>query len=370
MRSIKNYMYILAMIVLLASCQTLERFQLKSRSIPKDASFEYSLRYFKQGQYEKSLSSIDHFLSAYPQTPKLIESLYLKGRNHRFLKQYVPCLETFRRIVELTKSNQTSYYNYSLYQSGICYEMLGSVDEAIAVYQDALRSKASLPAQLRDLEIPSRLAICYSRTGETQVSKKYSKQLNDSLKEYLKNKSFTPEEKEFYAEILFSMSVSDLTVKDQQDFNAMMDSMEISKQTLGDLLGLSLAPYSAGALLAYIENYKKLYEYIQNLRPTEGLDPILQRRNLQKFQKKLALRVLESITLFEQDVFPESLMETFEEPFKMLKEIKAQYESVVGQNLEGDGLTEEARSKEGIQRKGRVIDKPTALEENSLKESP
>ncbi len=354
-------------VIFLISCQIVER--KRPSDIPaSDATFENAVVYYRKGQHEKSFASIEAYLLAYPQTTKLVESLYLRGRNERFLAKYVNCLETFQNIIELTKNKKDSYFNYALYQSGICYEMLGDIEKAIAVYQDALRATGSLPAQLRDLEIPSRLALCYSRLGEKQAAEKYNKKLQISLKEYLSKKQFTKEEKEFYAEILFSMSSLEIPLKDQQDFDAVLTSLEMNQVTLIQLLKFNIQPYTLKALNIYVQNYTNLHEYLVQLRINEGIDPTLSNRGKQQIQKEMAFKVLENIESLEVLLLPEAMQPDLSAEFEKLKEIKGKFELMSVQRMSGDGLTPDAQRRESLKKEGKVIDKPTVLEEKSQQE--
>ncbi len=333
-------------------------------------TFDNAVALFRAGQYEKSYEAISMYLEQQPQTGRIVESLYLKGRNERFLKKYSECIATFHNVIQFTKVKKDSYYNYALYQSGICYEMIGQVDKAVAVYQDALRFPKSLPSQLRDLEIPSRLALCYARLNETKASEKYYNQLQKALKEYLSNSEFKASEKEFYAEILFSMSSLEIPLQDQQDFESVVRSLEINQATLIELLKFNLEPYTQKALSAYIVNYENLYAFLTHIKMLEGLDPILASRNKQIVQKKMALQVLQNIEDLEVMLTPEMSQSNLKPQFDTLKDLKNRFDAMAVQRMSGDGLTPNAEDKEGLKREGRVIDKKTILEEKGAPKAP
>src|SRR5688572_23518945 len=91
--------------------------------------------------------------AAAPKAQQALDDLYQKGKSARIQGLADDCLKTFNKLIDLRKTRQDSLFAYSLYQSGLCYEMKNEFDRAIAVYQDALRVRAVVNSELTLLEI-------------------------------------------------------------------------------------------------------------------------------------------------------------------------------------------------------------------------
>lgn len=276
-----------------------------------------------------------------------LDQLYQRGKSERIQGRPADCVNTFTKIIEMRKEIKGSLYAYSLYQAGLCYEMLEQYDRAIAVYQDALRVRAIMSSELATLEIPSRLAIVYTRIGEPSVADTYYLQTREQVKALKDQKRFQ-KNKEHYADVLFQMGTiaSQYTNKnDALDFVSYLQSVRYSQEYLMLVVELEVRPYSEYALNQMVDNFNKTFELIKSLPIEKAQDQIVAERNRQNLQKEMSELLISHIDQFEvaQAVQKKSKNPNFALIFQKLKDIKSGTESLIAQRPIGEGLTPEAK---------------------------
>jgi tetratricopeptide (TPR) repeat protein len=288
-----------------------------------------------------------------------LEDLYQRGKDERMQGSADECLKTFSKLIDLRKTVQDSLYAYSLYQSGLCYEIKNENERAIAVYQDALRVKAIVNSELADLEIPSRLAVVYSRIGEGGVAEKYYSQTKNYISGLKNNKSQMNSRKEYYAEVLFQMGTIanqyQASKENNEDFQSYLKSIRYSQDYLMLVLELNVQPYAELALTQMINNFDKTYEFIKNLPAAKFDDAIVAERNRQMVQKNMSELLASHIDEFEtiSAVDKKSKREDYKSIFAKLNEIKFGLNNIINERPAGEGLTPEAQKLQDPKIKGK-----------------
>lgn len=278
-----------------------------------------------------------------------LDELYQRGKYERIQGNAVECLKTFNKIINLRKTIQDSLYAYSLYQSGLCYEMKNENARAIAVYQDALRVRSIVNSELSDLEIPSRLAVAYSRIGENGVAEKYYAQTKEYIEQLRLSKKPFSSKKDYYAEVLFEMGTIanqyKINEKGNQDFQSYLKSVSYSQEYLMLVLELNVAPYAEYALNQMVTNFQSTFEIIKNIPLENESDPIVAKRDRQQTQKQMSEMLAHHIDEFEtaSAVQKKSSRGDYKEIFTKLKEIKSGLDSLINERPIGEGLTPEAQ---------------------------
>lgn len=294
----------------------------------------------------------------YSRAQQTFDELYQRGKSERIQGNSDECLKTFNKIIELRKTIQDGLYAYSLYQSGLCYEMKNQNDRAIAVYQDALRVKSIVNSELSELEIPSRLAVAYSRIGENEVAEKYYAQAKKYIEQLkISRKPFTTK-KEYYAEVLFQMgtiaSQYKLNQGGNQDFQSYLKSVGYSQEYLMLVLEMNVAPYSEYAFKQMITNFQNTFNIIKNIPMEDLKDTVVAKRYRQQKQKEMSEMLAHHIDEFETAavVQKKSTRGDYKEIFAKLKEIKSGLDSLINERPEGEGLTPEAKKLQNPKKEG------------------
>lgn len=296
-----------------------------------------------------------------PQKSHILDDMYQQGKAERIKSNSRECLKTFNKIIELRKTIQDGLYAYSLYQAGLCYEINNENDRAIAVYQDALRVKSVVNSELSELEIPSRLAVVYSRLGEADVAEKYYLQTKKYIAELRNRQDQFQSKKDYYAEVLFQMGTIANEYKESKetrdDFGSYLKSIRYSQDYLMLVLELNAKPYAELALVQMINNFQKTYEFIKNLKIETLDDQAVADRNRQDAQKQMSDQLASHIDEFEtvSAVERKSKRADYTEIFAKLKEIKIGLDSIINERPVGEGLTPEAQKLLDPKKKGTFV---------------
>lgn len=333
--------------------------------------FEKAIKQYQGAEFEQALVTINRFLETRPHSVKFKESLYLKGKILKQLSRANECVEIFNRVTELSKLTKDSFFSYSLYFAGICYELQGETERAIAVYQDALKVK-NLPLELKSLELPARLAIAYSRIGEDKVSKRYYDQTKRELEKLKSSRIKILEQKELLSEILMNMGTLTQIYSKGDDFEKYLNSIKLSQEYLGLVFQMDMGTQSERALSILADHFNKAYFFILNL-PNENMeDEILSLRSRQIKQKKLAEVLLENIDALEIYLSsqPSNKTKNIDKQLMRIKEVKESLELILKEKNIGQGLTPEAQKLQNSKLPGKIIDNKTHLEEEALQAKP
>ncbi len=300
-----------------------------------------------------------------PRAQQTLNDLYQRGKEERISGKPDECLKTFNKIVELRKTVKDSLFAYSLYQSGLCYEMKSQYDRAVAVYQDALRVSAIVNSELSLLEIPARLAIAYERTGDATVAKTYYEKVKTYIDALKKDKGTLLNKKAYYAETLFQMGtiannyLSSLSSEASEihDFSSYLKSISYSQEYLMMVMELEVQPFSEYAFKQMVNNFQSSFNFINNI-PQENLeDEVLAKRLKQSKQKDMSTILAHHIDQFEiQSVIQKkSKRADYQEIFKNLSDIKAGLNKIINERPVGEGLTPEAQKLQDPKKEGRFV---------------
>ncbi|MES2769078.1 MAG: tetratricopeptide repeat protein [Bdellovibrionota bacterium] len=312
---------------------------------------------------ESKITEKKHEISRSAQT---LDELYQRGKSERIQGSPKECLKTFSKVIDLRKTVQDSLFAYSLYQSGLCHEMLGEYERAIAVYQDALRVKAIVNSELALLEIPSRLAISYERVQDVATANNYYLIVKRYIDDLKKNKKSFNSKKEYYAETLFQMGTiannyqptksSDPGIL-AQDFSSYLKSISYAQEYLMLVLELEVQPYTEYALKQMVTNFQSSFEFIKNIGLDSGDDEVVAQRDRQMRQKDMSTILAHHIDEFETEssVQKKSKRSDYKEIFSKLKEIKTGLDAIINERPIGEGLTLEAQKLQDPKKEGRFV---------------
>lgn len=296
-----------------------------------------------------------------PRAQQTLDQLYQRGKSERISGNPTECLKTFNKIIDLRKTVQDSLYAYSLYQSGLCYEMKNENDRAIAVYQDALRVKAVVNSELASLEIPSRLTVVYTRVGENIVAEKYYSQTKKYIEQLKKDKNLFYSKSDYYAETLFQMGTIANEYQTSQesnlDFASYLKSIRYSQDYLMLVLELNIQPYAGYALGQMVNNFQRTFEFIKSISAEKLDDEIVAERDRQEKQKSMSELLASHIDEFETaaTVQKKSKREDYKEIFSKLSEIKKGLDSIINARPVGEGLTPEAQKLQDPKKEGKFV---------------
>lgn len=299
-----------------------------------------------------------------------LDELYQRGKSERIQGSPKECLKTFGKIIDFRKTAQDSLFAYSLYQSGLCHEMLGEFDRAIAVYQDALRVKAIVNSELALLEIPARLAISYERVNDAGTANTYYLKVKNYIDDLRKNKQAFSAKREYYAETLFQMGTIANNYQSSnkadngifaQDFSSYLKSISYAQEYLMLVLELEVQPYAEYALKQMVSNFQSSFELIQKL-PQENLDQksqddVVTQRDRQARQKDMSVILANHIDQFETQsaIAKKSKRSDYKEIFAKLKEIKIGLDTIINERPIGEGLTPEAIKLQDPKKEGTFV---------------
>lgn len=301
-----------------------------------------------------------------PRAKQTLDELYQRGKAERIQGNPKECLKTFSKIIDLRKTVKDGLFAYSLYQSGLCHEMLAEYDRSIAVYQDALRVKSIVNSELALLEIPSRLAISYERIGDSETANNYYLAVKKYIENLKKDKNIFTSKKEYYAETLFQMGTIannyqpmkvDGENKPAADFTSYLKSISYAQEYLMLVLELEVQPYAEYALKQMVSNFQSSFDFIKKTPLEAEVDEAVALRDRQNKQKQMSEILAHHIDEFETEspVQKKSKRSDYQEIFTKLKEIKNGLDELIKERPIGEGLTPEAQKLQNPKKEGIFI---------------
>lgn len=361
---------IILFFIFFVGCVSQKGLQRQSDDRELDSSllaYEKAIIQYNQNDFVGAENTLTKLIKNKPHSIRYKEALYLLGKVYMSQSKSDECLSSFSKVIELSKMSKDSFLGYSLYYSGICYELKNETAKAIAVYQDAFKVQ-NISDDLKQLEIPARLAVSYSRIGEEKISRDYYAKTKRALNELKKSKyTIKPERRETIAEIVVNMGTLTRLFTSQDDFEDYLSSIRIAQEYLSLVFQLDVESESPRALEMMVSNFNSALEYIENLPVNPTQDQILAKIEDQKNRKKLSILLLSNIEAFEAYLTPEFKSKNKDIGFQLEKmaNIKKELEDNINEKNLAQDLTDEAKKLLEPKIPIKIYDEKTNLEKQT-----
>ncbi|WP_374029399.1 tol-pal system YbgF family protein [Bdellovibrio bacteriovorus] len=336
-----------ASLIFLSGCSS---FHFISRETPQDAEMQAAQRASEEGEIgnaEKVLAAgrfeearilfrdfqTRHAQSTFLHSARLGEAEALEG-----LGRYQESVELNREVYLKSLKYQPAIAALALYRMSFAYEALGDDEKTIASLLDAKRLGEHLSPEVREAEIPARLAVVYARQNREKEVEAYLNQAEKGIAR-LREELGPQLKKDWLAKTyvqMGSVSTNQLSVENFEEYARSQRWVQIY---LIKALKLNDAVWSPRALAKLQETYRDLYTQVESASGREQ-------------QSQLGATLVELVD--QAELYKPILgqkMNTYEQGFfSFLAEVKKKTETLLYQSGETMGLTEESQQLNSLKR--------------------
>lgn len=305
-------------------------------------AFERGLKALADEKYQEAAQIFDRLLVQKPASELDLVTLYNSGAAYEGLGNCPKAIERYRELVRSFPGKFPRIEGQALYRMSLMYECLGQDNKAITALVDAKKRGKGLPSETLNAEIPARLAAAYARLGNREKALTYFKQASQGLKSVIA-KGGGRVERDLLGRTLFLMGqLNPAQRRAEGDPSTFMQSLSMQQPYLLQAMELGHPTWSKRAA----EDLNTAYANFWNFKFSG---------NEQK--RDFMVRGLQVVNELKKIRLPGSNA-LVEDIYKQIERTEGRLQQELSTVAETTKLTPEAQDRQGLKRKGRLVDIP------------
>lgn len=292
------------------------------------------------------------FTRRYPVSVFSAQAFFGRARALEGLGQYEAANKIYRNVGEQARTSSPSSAAMAYVRMSYCYEALGDETRLTAALMDAEGLGAALPADVRNIEIPTRKAASLVRKGQNDEARKILLQVEKNLPDVsLESPS---ELRERHAKLLLAIGSQDLQAVNVDNFLPTMDSLQALQPFLWRAGILKAQPWSQTAIEKLSGSYTTMANMAFNPpKPEAGRSELSSERFRTELQKRWVARLLEAIESLKS-FSAGDLSEGGEAFVQLIKQIENNGQQILWGRQSLTPLTDESKVQHRQRKQGRV----------------
>lgn len=308
------------------------------------ADFDRGMRALEHEDYSGAAAIFDRLLVSHPGSEFELVTAFDSGAAHEGMGECAQAATRYRQVIQASAGKFHRIEAQALFRLSLAYECLGDDVKTVTALLDARRRGKELPQEVARAELPARLAAAYSRLGNRKKALQYFTEANQGLKGILASGKSTATQKETMAKTLYYMGRLNSTQKSGTvDPLAFLKSLSLQQPYLLQAVEINHPTWTRKA----IDDLTTAYD---NLLHFEVKGP--QRRHEYYVRVQQVIAELRKIRL--PDAGPQE-----DEVFTQVDKTERRLQTLMADAAVGTPLTQEAKEREGLKRKGRAVDPST-----------
>ncbi|MCB0393751.1 MAG: hypothetical protein KDD25_04295 [Bdellovibrionales bacterium] len=343
----------------LVSCMRMNRRSEDSAELSKRNTLKEMNALFQKRDFEGVLSMEESFFKGEEVVTHGPEAELILGRSYLEIGKCDSAIDKFDHAIIALKSNHSPIVAEAFFFKGICEENLGNVSKSVASFLDAKLRRNSLQEIIKRAVLPARLAAAYARAGNFAESKKY-RIIADS--EYARLRKVVKVEKS-NDEWLYWMGGMGPLEYHSSNFEPAAEAFRGSQAYLRQVVDLESSPFAERAADDLISQYQRIWAAIESV-PLDNNpeDKILALSRQQERQKEMAEVFLDLLLDVEKYNITDVTTPQTQRVSRVVSDYKEKATRIYYNRPVYEGLTEQAKKREGLKRDGRVVDPSGQLE--------
>lgn len=306
---------------------------------------------YAKNLYEKFLKN--HPSSVYYAAAELGLAKSLAG-----LEEWSKAAESYRRVIDFTRSFQPAIAAEAYYQISFCYEALGDETRVLAALLDANRLQQHLKDATRSAEIPARLAASYKRMGQDKEAKKYLSQAEDGVKK-IRAQSDISKVREDLSHTYYLMGTFSTNQISYETVQGAIDTLELMQIFLLRSIELESPISSKKSLDLLKEAYRDIWNVAKTMPLNKSLDVGAAERERSDRQVDIAAKLLARLTDLDSYQAAEAdKIAMIKDLWAYMSEFRSTLSSFISTQGETLPLTPEAQKRHSLKREGVVLEDP------------
>ena len=280
------------------------------------------------------------------------QELIYQGRAFLGLKQLEGAENSFRKVLRYGKSASPIYQALAHYNLSYVYELRGDIERTISVLIGARRWSDILPPEIREVELPARLAAAYLRLGNRKEATRYFKKADQGIKRLKEKTAGTPRDQVRLAQVYYSAgNLGDIGLT-TDNLLPYLIAFERSQEYLLIAAASGDEPWAGKASRELQQTYERFANVVMSEGRSSKKNEIAAKKN-QAIRVNLAIHISEALDRLQALIIEE---DREKEAIQSLENFIATYQNRLDEFIlnrpVGEGLTKEAEKFESLKRGG------------------
>ncbi|RYZ72215.1 MAG: hypothetical protein EOP09_03520 [Proteobacteria bacterium] len=241
----------------------------------------------EKAQFQEVVTLVDIYQNKYPYSLKLQRVRFLKAGALEELERFSEAAETYRTISQFSERNQPEISAMSVYRLSFVYEALGDDQRVLTSLLEALKNRTYLPNEVSEAEIPSRIAMVYSKENNPAEAAKWLAKADEGLKKVLDTQR-EPLTNTWLAKTYFNMGSLSTSQLSTENILTIIQGQAAVQKYLIRSLQYGDPMWSAKALRRLQTTYTDLWNAINNYPEQTGIEPLAAKKAKKEQQIVLA----------------------------------------------------------------------------------
>ncbi|MCB0411550.1 MAG: hypothetical protein KDD22_03440, partial [Bdellovibrionales bacterium] len=317
-------------------------------------------------RYESAAKIFDELLVQKPASEFDLIIMYNSAAAYEGMKDCKTAGRRYRQVGAAAAKNFPRIEAQALYRLSYAFECMSRPDKVIATLNDVERRKQYLAPEVAQAEVPARLSSAYAQLGEIDTAQKYFKKAEMGIQQLQRQFRQRTDLDQLLARTYFFMGRV-------QDRNALpsaesyLKGLRFQQMHLIKAVEMDVQPWADKSAKSILQAYEDLWGYIAESEKQKSGESY---QKLRAHVLEWAEGGLQALSELNSLRFPGAQeSSTSRRMFSNLSNQESRFQKIVSKYAVSTPLTQEAESRQGIQRKGRVkSNSPSILETQALEQ--
>lgn len=346
-----NFLFLSACSIQMLRSRSEEGLVTEGSALVHKSDLEEAVEFLEASQYQWALDKFRLYKKAWPNSTRWFEASEGEAEALAGLGRDEEALQLFNEVIKNSK-NSPRWIALALLRRSVSFERQGRVDLAFASLKDAETRANDLPTEVRDVELPFRLASLLRRMNRLREAQEYFVKTEVSLIPYLDP---SRQKSPWLGATLFQISQIGSRPFSYSDYETNTLQFQAVQKYLVRCMEIDLSPWSERCLNHGKKSFFDYFQFVLTFREPVYADSFVSSRV--ELQKKIDMSVDLKVLLQQTHRFKSyDLAESSRayEFFNYLEGLEKEVDDFLYSTPETTMMTEESQRLNGIKRAGQI----------------
>ena len=335
--------------------------------------FQLGIQALDNEKYDQALKIFDGLIQSDPTSEFEVVALFNSAAALEGLGQCEESSKRYRKVGQLSPDRSSRLRAQSIFRLSYTYECMNQDAKVVAALLETLKRPKLFEPEVIQAEVPARLAAAYARMNEMKTAQRY---LDDAERGMLALSAIwenSAQKRELIAKTYFLMGRPKVTkieidpVKPEtlETFDRFAQNLDLLQGYLMRSIYVNVEPWSKKSQTELLDSHDIMWNKIQETNRLSVKEADYQ--VVHQAKGKLAERALRSIEVLKLMRLPDKdEPAVVERIYNEINKKEKRLHEFIAKMGPTNPLTPEAKARQSLKKEGRVVDKKSRLETESL----